>query len=145
MTTSTADTAVPRGGSARRRHALRVAGVLAATAAASAVWTLAVPLGGVGLEVEMNGRGQAVGLGAVVVVSLTVGLLGWALLVVLERRTRRATTIWTGVALAVAVFSLLGPLTAAATAGAAAVLVSLHAAVAAVLIPAMRRSSGRRP
>jgi hypothetical protein len=146
MTTSTTDTTVPAMGSGHRRQALRAAAVPAAAAAAAAVWTVAVPLAGVDLRVEMNGQAQSVGVGAVVGVALTVGLLGWALLAVLERRARRATTIWTGVALAVAGFSLLGPLTSAVTAAAAAVLVALHLVVAGVLIPAMRRSSaGRRP
>jgi hypothetical protein len=146
MTTSTTDdTAVPALGSGRRRQALRAAAVLAATVAAAAVWMAAVPLAGVELEVEMNGRPQSVELGAVVGVSLTVGLLGWALLALLERRSRRAAAIWTGVALAVAALSLVGPVTAAVTAVAAAVLVALHVVVAAVLVSAMRRSaSGRR-
>ena len=143
MTTSTPDTAVPGLRSARNRHALRAAGVLGAAAAATAVWVAAVPVAGVDLAVEMNGHAQSVGVGAVVGVSLTVGLLGWALLAVIERRTRRAITIWTGVALTVAVFSLLGPVTSAVTAAAAASLVALHLVVAAVLVASMRHSSSR--
>lgn len=100
-----------------------------------------MPVAGIDLGVDTGGATHSVGLGSVVAVSSVAGLLGWALLTVLESRTRRAATIWTAVAVVVAVLSLLGPLTSAVTAGAAAVLVALHVAVAVVLVPMMRRSA----
>ena len=141
MTTSTSTRVPTAAPSSRRRRAARALAVLAASAAAAALWVLAVPIAGVDLAVHMDGRTQSIGLASVVGVSLVVGLLGWALLAVLESRTRRAIGIWTVVALAVAVLSLAGPLTSAATGGAGAVLVGLHIVVAAVLIPVLRRTS----
>jgi hypothetical protein len=128
----------------RRRHALRGAAVVCATLAAVLVWVVAVPIGGVDLQVEMGGETEAVDLRAVAVVALGSGLLGWALLALLEWRIRRAATIWTAVALVVTLLSLAGPLTSATNAAAGAVLVGLHLVVAAVLILALRRTSSGR-
>ena len=124
-----------------RRQALRAAAVVGAVVAAVLVWIAAVPVAGVHLEVLMGGETEAVTLRAVVVVALGAGLLGWALLAALEWRVRRAVAIWTAIALAVTLLSLLGPLTAATSTAAAVVLVCLHLVVAAVLIPALRRTS----
>ena len=145
MTTSTPhrlpSTASPLAG---RRWWHRAAAVAGAAAAAALVWTVAVPVAGVDLAVRMGEQTQDVGVGSVVAVAATAGLLGWALLAVLESRTRRAAGIWTGAALAVLALSLVGPLTSAATAAAGVVLVVLHLTVAAALIPALRRTSRTR-
>ena len=69
-----------------------------------------------------------------VVTAGVAGLLGWALLAVLTRTTRRPVTIWRVAAVVALLLSLGGPLSAGAGA-AAAVLVALHVAVAAVLVP----------
>jgi hypothetical protein len=103
-----------------------------------------VPVLGVDLTVGPGGRAQSVGLGSVVLTSLVAGLLGWALLALLESRSRRAATVWTAIAIVVALLSLGGPLSAGAGAAASVVLVALHAVVAAVLIPALRRTSPTR-
>ncbi len=129
---------VPRG----RARALAVA---AASLAALVVWVVAVPIGGVDLLVRPSGgAATAVGAGAVVSVSLLAGLLGWALLAMLERRIARARTIWTGSALVVLLLSLAGPLTAGTTPLVKAVLALMHLTIAAVLIPALRRTSATR-
>ena len=128
----------------RPRGRTRGAAVLAAAAAAAAGWAITVPVAGVALEVDMGGQTQAVGLGSVVAVSLAAGGLGWALLTVLERLTRRAVSVWTGIAVAVAAVSLVGPVTSASSAAAAAVLAGLHLVVAEVLVPPMRRSARGR-
>jgi Family of unknown function (DUF6069) len=128
----------------RRRRASRAAGVAAAAAAAWALWVVAVPVGGVDLAVGMGGRTQPVGLGSVLVVSLAAGLVGWALLAVLERRSGSAVTVWTAVALGVLVLSLLGPVTSAVGVSAGAVLAGMHVLVAAVVVPALRRTSPDR-
>ncbi len=143
MSTDTSLRAFPAGAVTRRR-AVRAGAVLGAAGAAAVVWVAAVPVLGVDLAVAPGGRQQPVGLGAVLVTALVAGLLGWALLAALETRTRRAAAVWTGVAVAVAVLSLGGPLSAGVGAGATAVLVALHAAVAGVLIPALRRTSPSR-
>ncbi len=123
---------------------LRGAAVVGAVVAAVLVWVVAVPVAGVDLAVEMDGEMEAVTLRAAVLVALGAGLLGWALLALLEWRVRRAAAIWTGVALVVALLSLAGPLTMATNTAAAAVLVCLHLVVAAVLIPALRRTSSSK-
>lgn len=141
MTTSLSAAGPTHRSAPRSRRATRAAGALGAAAAAAALWVLAVPVVGVDLLVTMNGQAQAVGLASVLGVSLTAGLLGWALLALLEWRVRRAAAIWTAVALVVTLLSLGGPLASATNAAAGAVLVGLHLVVAAVLIPALRRSS----
>lgn len=120
----------------------RAIAVVAATLAPLAVWLVATQLFGTDLLVRpVGGNPQHVGAATVVAVALSGSLLGWALLALLERRTARARTLWTGVALAVLLLSLTGPLTAGAAAATKAVLVLMHLAVAAVLVPALRHSS----
>jgi hypothetical protein len=109
-------TALPHTSTPARRARTRGLAVVGAAATALGVW------------------------GAVIAASLLSGLLGWAGLALLERRTTRTRTAWTVTALAVVVVSLSGPLTAATTPAAAAVLSLMHLAVAAVLIPALRSS-----
>ena len=117
-------------------RALSVGG---AVIAAVAVWIIAVPLLGLHLIVRFgNGSPQSVGVDFVVGASLIASLLGWGLLVMLERRTSRARTIWTVTAIAVLLVSLSLPLSAGTTASTKAVLVVMHVAAAAVLIPGLR-------
>ena len=119
----------------------RALAVATATLSPLFVWLVAVPLAGATLQVSPDGmRSQTVSAGTVVVVALTASLAGWALLAVLERRTPRARTIWTAIALIALLPSLAGPLTAAATASTAAILGSMHLAVAGALVPGLRRS-----
>lgn len=155
MTTtgSTTDsTATARPAPAQRRARARGLVVAGAVASALGGWLVAAPLLDIDLFVQPSGGGtqavtQTVGAGAVLAASLTAALLGWALLAVLERWTRRARTIWTVVAAVVLLLSLTGPLTGALTTPAAVALVALHLIVGAVLILGLRRTSaaaGRR-
>jgi hypothetical protein len=119
-----------------RTRALGVGGAVVATAL---IWLAAQPF-----DVELragpsNGDPIDVNLGMVVATTLAVGLLGWAALVLLERLTGRARTIWSGLALGVLLISLLGPLSADAEADTKIVLSLMHLAVGAVLIPIFRR------
>src|SRR5215218_554784 len=98
--------------------ARRAAAVVGAAVAAVLLWVVAVPLGGFELEVDMGGETESIGLRDVLIVALGSGMLGWALLALLEWRVRRAVAIWTAVALVVTGLSLLGPLAWAANAGA---------------------------
>jgi hypothetical protein len=123
------------------RTRARALAVAAATLAPLVVWLVAVPLAGATLQVRPGGGStQTVPAGTVVVVALLASLAGWTLLAVLERRTIRARAMWTVIALIALLLSLAGPLTAAATATTAAVLVSMHLAVAGVLLTGLRRS-----
>lgn len=122
----------------------RVLAVITATLAALIVWGVTVPLLGVALTVRTSagvGRIQTIGPGVVLIVSLSASLLGWGLLAILERRTRRARNVWTATAGFALTLSLIGPLTAATTTAAAVTLTSLHLGVAAALIPMLRRTA----
>ena len=124
------------------RTRLRMLGVAGAVLAPLALWSIAVPVVGVDLSVRPGGGStQTVGAGAILAVSLLASLLGWALLAVLERRSARARNLWTGVAVAVLLTSLAGPLTGATTATSKTVLALMHLSLGAVLIPALRHSS----
>lgn len=123
----------------------RAASAAAAVAAAAAVWALAVPALGIHLLVRFGGGSpQTVGGGLVAGAALAASLSGWALLALLERRTRRARAIWTAAAIVVTAASLSLPLSAGVTAAATTALILMHLAVAAVLIPALRHSTARQ-
>jgi hypothetical protein len=85
-----------------------------------------------------------VGIGLVVGASVIGSLLGWGLLALLERRTARARTVWTVVAVTVLLVSLSLPLIAGTTVPAKIALAMMHVAIAAVLIPALRGRSATR-
>lgn len=122
-------------------RALSVAG---GVAAAVAVWAIAVPGLGVKLLIRFGGGSpQPVHAELVVGAALAASLCGWGLLAMLERRTPHALAVWTTVALVVTIASLSLPAVAGITAAAATALALMHLAVAAVLIPALRRSAAR--
>ncbi len=139
MTTLNHRSATPTETRGRRRGRAPV--VVAAVAAAVAVWLVA-RVAGVDLTVDRNSGGDAVnvGLGMVAIASALAGLAGWGLLAVLERVTSRARTIWTNVALCVLVVSLAAPIGAGSNVGTKLALAGTHLAVAAVLIPRLRRT-----
>ena len=113
--------------------------VLGPAGAALAVWLAAVPLAGVDLQVRMSGTTEDVGPVSVVVSALLAAVAGLGCLAVLRRITKRPARIWTLLASAVLVLSLSGPLGQAVGTGATVILVAMHLAVAAVLIPLGRR------
>ncbi|MEU8125028.1 DUF6069 family protein [Spirillospora sp. NPDC049024] len=125
------------GGNTARR-ALTVAG---GAAAALALWAAAGPVAGLDLAAETGGEVRPVGAGPVVAAGLIVGLAAWGLLAVLERATARPGRVWTTVAAAVLVLSMIGPLGGAADGASMAVLAGMHLVVAAVLIPGLGRSA----
>ncbi len=139
MTTPDERIATPTGTTQRRQGRALV--VVAAVAAAVAVWLVA-RVAGADLTVEQGSGGGAahVGLVMVAVMSALAGLAGWGLLAVLERSTSRARALWTYVALGVLVLSLVGPLGAGTTAGTKLALVGAHLATAAVLVAGLRRT-----
>jgi len=118
----------------------RVLGVVGATLAAAGVWVVAVPVLGVHLMTRFgNQDAQNVGLGLVLTTGLVGSLAGLGLLVVLEKVTSRAVTIWTAVAVVVLLASLSLPLVAGTTTSAKVALALMHVAVASVLIATFRR------
>lgn len=123
----------------------RALAVIAAALAALAVWLVTDPLLGIDLtgptapgSEELQSITPAMVAGG----SLIAALAGWALLALLERFTARARTIWTVIALLVALLSLAGPLSILASTEANALALALmHVAVAAVLIPILAGTS----
>lgn len=112
----------------------------AAVIAAVLVWFVAVVLLDLDVRVAMGEDEIAVGVGAVVATALAAGLLGWALLAVLLRTVRSAVTVWRTVAVIVLVLSLGGPLSSGGDPAVVLVLVALHVAVGAVLVPLLPRT-----
>jgi hypothetical protein len=129
---------------AGRTLTMRALSVLGAVAAALAVWVVAAPIAGRQLTVRQGGVTDTVGLRAVIVTALTAGLVGWALLAVLERFGRRPRPTWTVIAVVVLALSLAGPLAEGVDAATKLVLAGMHLAVGAVLIPTLPRTARRR-
>jgi hypothetical protein len=109
-----------------RSRALTVA---AAVLTGTLTWTMAGPVAGVRIAVD----DQQVGVAQVAIVSLIAGLAAWVLFAVLERFTRRATSIWTAIAATILALSLTGPFSATSTA-AGITLACLHLLVGGVII-----------
>jgi hypothetical protein len=128
-----------------RPRRARALAVIAATLAALAVWVITDPLLGIDLTGTTRPGSQQlqpITPALVAGASLAVALAGWALLALLERFTARARTIWTAVALLVALLSLAGPLSILASTEANVLALALmHLAVAAVLIPILAGTS----
>jgi Family of unknown function (DUF6069) len=110
--------------------------------AAALAWAVEVPLLGIHLNVRFGaGHIQTIAFGQVTGVAAAASLLGWLLLVLLERRTPHARPIWTAIALAVLAASLALPLAAATTTSAVAGLIVMHLTVGAVVITALARTA----
>lgn len=118
--------------STTRRRALAV---VAAVASCALIW-LVGRLSGVDFTVKNPGQPEMVlGLAPVVFVAFLASLLGWGVLALLERLTRRrAAVVWTVLAVVVALVSLAPVAATDATAGAKVALGAMHLAVAAALV-----------
>lgn len=139
--TTTISRPAPTSAQTTRTRALAIA---VAAVAAFAVWVVAVPLLGGDLRFRFgHGAVQTVEPAAVVAGTIVASLLGWAVLAVLEKRSRRAARIWTGIAVAALLVSLIFPIVAGIATSTKITLILMHLAVAAVVIPALRHSSPR--
>ena len=130
--------------SAWRFRALAVGSAVLAT---SLLW-LAAQVLGIDLRVDQPGDGQppvTVSLPLIIGLTLVLSLLGWGALAVLERYTRRARTIWSVLAGSVLLISFVPIVSVGATSGTKTMLSLIHLAVAAVLIPMLRRGAPRDP
>ncbi|MEU8685514.1 DUF6069 family protein [Streptomyces sp. NPDC048611] len=123
--------------SAGSRVRNRLIGLTAAAVVAAATWAIG-NAAGAELTVKQNGVTEITLAGAIVS-TLMAGLAGWGLLALLERFTARGRQIWTYVACAVLLLSLLPTLLADATIGTRLTLTAMHLMVGAVLIPSFRR------
>lgn len=137
MTTQTTN---PAAGTepATRTWPRRVTTIAVAAAAALAAWALADPVGGLELAVRSGDDVQRIGPAAVLAAVVIPGLLSWAVVAVLERRTARPRWVWTVNASIALLLSLLGPLTSGVGADSKLVLAGFHLLVAAVLVPGFR-------
>ena len=138
MTTSP----TPVGRAVPPRWRPRALAVVLAAAGATVIWVIAVLLFHHELWVtDPSGRPPLrISLPLVIVFALLAGLIGWGALALLERLTRRARTIWTVLAVIAFLLSfapLTGPGTPMST---RLILASMHVGVAAILIPALRRT-----
>jgi hypothetical protein len=88
---------------------------------------------------------QVVGLPLVTGSTLAASLLATATRKRLDRLTDRAPTVWIRLAVTVLLFSLTPFTYVQASAGTKATLVSMHLAVAAILVPLLARGNGDRP
>ena len=132
----------------RSERRVRLAGVAAAVLVAELIWIAAELVFDIRLQATAgNGYPEPVDISplTVAVASLALSLLGWAVLSVLERLTRHARRIWLSLALVALAVSLSMPLSGTGiTVGNRIVLVLMHVAVAAVVIPVLYRTSPRQ-
>lgn len=127
-----------------RRHLQRLLAAPLAALAVTIVWLLAKEAAGVNLHQPAFGSASSrpLGLAFAAVVGIVAALLGWGLLALFERFSRRgAARSWLRAALIALLVSLAGPLSGhGVSAGNRAALVAMHLAVAAVVIPWLYRT-----
>src|SRR5690554_6302336 len=107
------------------------------------VWLIA-ELVGWEVAVRMNGAEQAISGVTVAVSAAVAALAAWGVKAAIDRMFRHPASWWLTVSLAVAVLSLLGPLTMATTVVGSAALVAMHVVPAAILIPGLARTGPRK-
>ncbi len=127
----------------RPRVKLPLLAIEAALAINVVILTLARLANGEFPVANTGGDDQTVGYVAVIAMTLLVGLAAWGLLAVLERTTSQPRTIWTAIAVACFLLSMLGALGGVDTAS-KVVLAALHIGAAIAIIPIMRRSASPR-
>jgi hypothetical protein len=108
------------------------------------VWAVAELGFGIDLRSPANGSEASWDVNPAVVVATSgvASLAAWGLLALLERLTAHPRTVWTAIAVLALLISLGGPLSGTGVTGANRVALALmHLAVAAVLIPLLRRTA----
>src|SRR5688572_23882369 len=95
----------------RSRWKRRLVVVVAATIAPLIVYLVTLAVGADVDTPELPGQAAApVSPVLIIADGIVAGLLGWALLAILERFTRKARVIWTVIAVVVFLLSLSGPM-----------------------------------
>jgi hypothetical protein len=124
---------------------LRASGVVGALIATSMWWLMAQALN-VSLTVNLhNGRPpQRFGILFLLGFALGFSILGWLVLAVLDRHTRRSVAIWTTMAIGLLVLSFVPIAIAGASSGTKLILSCIHLSVATALLTSMRRSSAHQ-
>lgn len=126
----------------RRNSALAAIGAMTV---ATLTWVLAVQVAGVALRARMGPEVVTIDAVQACVGALVPTMFGLGAMGVLRSRSRRPRTMWTRLAVTVAILSLGSPLMSATNAAAGAVLVSMHLLVAAVVIPLVRSTATDEP
>ena len=132
-------TVVPAPSAARNRRIGRATALVGTAAVIAVLWAIGAALG-VDYVLSDSMGTAVIGLPVAVAAAAVFALLGWGALAMLERFTRHGMTIWTVLAVGVALLSVVPVFLEEATAGTHAALTVLHLAVAAVLIPLVRRT-----
>ncbi|MFC5063083.1 DUF6069 family protein [Actinomycetospora atypica] len=127
-------TAVTRPTGSRLR---RPAGIVATLLVTLAVWAVGHLAGADYVITDPTGSAR-IDLVVTAGFTLVVALVGWVVLALLERLTRRGTAIWTVLAVVVLVASYVPVFLVEATTGTRIALVAVHTAVG-LLVPAFRR------
>ena len=131
--------------SSGERQWKRALAVVAGVIAAEALWVVAELVFGVRLQAPAgNGypRPVDIGPGTVAIASAVLSLVGWGLLALLERFTSWARRIWLGLTAVALVLSFALPLGGTGVMAAdRAMLVLMHLAVAAIVMPVLYRTS----
>jgi peptidoglycan/LPS O-acetylase OafA/YrhL len=137
ITPVSASTSAPAATGVGRRRAFVVVG---ATLAPAAAWLLAQATG-TELAVTLAGRPPMVlSLPFVIGTALAAALAGWAALALLQRMTRHARTLWTGLAIAALLASFAPVAIVQTNTAARSMLALMHVIVASVLILGLRRT-----
>jgi hypothetical protein len=138
MTATTTMQRPPRSPAAAPRRARAIA--VGATVAATGVIYTAARAFGTDFKLSDPGKAEAhqLILPEIIVFTLVFALLGWGVLALLERVTRRAKTIWTALAGVVLALSFVPIAIEQATGDTKVMLALIHLAVAAVLVPVLR-------
>jgi hypothetical protein len=134
----TTDTAPARSRAAVRRRR-RALGIVATLVVTLAVWLLGHLAGA---DYWISDSQGTVRIDALVTTQVTVvlGLVGWGVLALLERRTRHGTTARTVLAAVVVLASLIPIVLVEATTATRVALAAVHLAVGAVLVPVFVRA-----
>lgn len=140
MTTPVATTTSTSTSTPVRRRPARLATVAAAAVLALLVWVLLDPVAGLDLTARSGDQLQHIGPVSVLTGVLVSGAMGWGLLAILERFTRRPKQIWTICAFIALLLSFNGPLGSGDGVTSKLVLAGFHLLVAAVLVPGFRRT-----
>lgn len=133
--TETRPSTAPTGRGGRR--ARRALGVVVTLLVTLAVWAVGHLAGADYVITDPTGSGR-IDLVVTAGFTLVVALVGWAVLAVLERLTRRGRAIWTVLAVVVLVASYVPVFLVEATTATRIALVAVHTAVG-LLVVAFRR------
>ena len=120
---------------------IRLVSCVAAVLAAAVTFALLHGIAGIDLAARTGTTVRHITVAAVVLAASASAAAGWGVLALLERFATRARSLWTAIAAAALLLSLLVGPTAGITPAAKAGLAALHLVVGAIIIGGLRRST----